>query len=69
MVERDIIEKKDLVEEVSGRASGEAAIESQLDNIKKKWAELAFEVGPYRDFKDKFMIKSVEDIMTALDDH
>ena len=68
-VERGELEKKDLVEDVSGRASGEAQIEAQLEAIKKKWSELVFEVFPYRDAKDKFIIKGIEDIMTALDDH
>jgi dynein heavy chain len=69
LVERGVLEKKDLVEDVSGRASGEAQIEAQLEAIKKKWSELVFEVFPYRDAKDKFIIKGIEDIMTALDDH
>lgn len=40
-----------------------------MDDIRTKWAELAFEVANYREQKDKFIIKSVEDIMTSLDDH
>ena len=58
-----------MVEDISGRASGEAAIEQQLEAIRKKWAELIFEVSPYRDAKDKFIIKGIEDILTNLDDH
>lgn len=57
------------MEEISGRASGEAGIELQVEEIKRKWQELNFEVKSYRDYKDKFIIGSVEDIIAALDDH
>lgn len=57
------------MEEISGRASGEAGIERQVDEIKKKWQELNFIVSSYRDYKDKFILGTVEDIIAALDDH
>lgn len=62
-------DKIEEMEEISGRASGEAGIERQVDEIKKKWQELAFIVMPYRDYKDKFILGTVEDIIAALDDH
>lgn len=57
------------MEEISGRASGEAGIEMQLDEIKKKWQELTFTVQNYRDYKDKFIIGGIDEIIAALDDH
>ena len=48
--------KKDQVDEISNRSSGEALIESQLDNIRKKWAELSFQVVTHADYDDKFKI-------------
>ena len=57
------------MDEISGRASGEAGIEMQVEEIKKKWQELAFVVNNYRDYKDKFIIGSLDDITAALDDH
>ena len=57
------------MEEISAKASGEAAIEMQLEEIKKKWLDLNFEVKSYRDYKDKFILGSVEDIVQALEDH
>lgn len=57
------------MEEISAKASGEAGIEMQLDEIKRKWQELNFEVKSYRDYKDKFILGSIEDIVAALDDH
>jgi dynein heavy chain len=69
LIQDDVLEKKDQMEEISGRASGEAGIESQVDEIKKKWSELAFTVSNYREQKDKFIIGGVDDIIAALDDH
>lgn len=57
------------MEEISGRASGEAGIEMQVEEIKKKWLELNFIVTNYRDQKDKFIIGGIDDIQAALDDH
>lgn len=62
-------EKMDLMEDISGRASGEAGIEMQVEEIRKKWLELNFIVRNYREQKDKFVLGSVEDIVAALDDH
>lgn len=31
------MDKKEAIDDLSSRASGEALIESQLDNIRKKW--------------------------------
>jgi len=40
-----------------------------LEEIRKKWLDLSFEVLPYRDYKDKFIIGSVDDIIASLEDH
>jgi dynein heavy chain len=37
LISEGVLEKKDQMEEISGRASGEAAIEMQVEEIKKKW--------------------------------
>lgn len=62
-------DSREAIEEISSRASGEKGIENQVEEIEKKWNELNFLVNPYRDYKDKFIIGSVEEIMQALDDH
>ena len=56
------MEKKEQIEEISSKASGEAQIEFSLEAICKKWEELLFIVNPYRDSKDKFILGSVEEI-------
>ena len=59
----------DEMEEISSRATGEASIVAQLEDLRKKWLELSFEVLPYRNYKDKFILGSVEDIIVSLEDH
>ena len=62
-------QRMDEMEEISSKASGEASIELQLEEIRKKWQDLKFEVHPYREYKDKYIIGSVDDIIASLDDH
>ena len=69
LMSRGVENKIDEMEEISSKASGEAGIEIQLEDIRKKWVELEFEVLPYRDYKDKYIIGSVEDIIDSLEDH
>jgi len=59
----------DEIEEISSKASGEATIELQLEEMRKKWLDLKFEVFPYREYKDKYVIGVVDDIIATLDDH
>jgi len=36
--------------------------------VKQRWAEISFTVIPYRDFKDKFLIADVDDLIMLLED-
>lgn len=54
------MDRKDAIEEISARATGERQIELQLEEIKGKWSQLNFLVMPYRESRDKFIIGSVE---------
>lgn len=40
-----------------------------MEEIKKKWQELNFIVKSYRDYKDKFILGGVDEIVASLDDH
>jgi len=44
-----LLEIREQVEEISSRAQGEAFIELQLNNIRKKWSELSFVVEKFLD--------------------
>lgn len=64
-----IMEKREGIEEISARATGESQIEGQMEEIQSKWGSLNFVVSSYRESKDKFIIGTVEEIMQTLDDH
>ena len=57
------------VEEYSAYAAGEASILKTISEIKSIWDILAFVVTPYRDTKDRYIIKDIEEAITLLEDH
>ena len=59
---------KDEIEEISGQAQGEKQIEDTMNDIKEKWENLEFVVTPYRDSKERFIVKEVEEVITILED-
>ena len=69
LIGQNILNKRDIIEEISVNASGQSLINFQLENVIKKWAELSFIVIPFNDSKDKFKITGIDEIITALDDH
>ena len=56
------------LEEISGAASKEHAIEKSLSKMKKEWANVQFEFVPYRD-SDIKILAAIDDIQVLLDDH
>ena len=66
LVQLGIEDKKELIDEISVRASGEALIENQIANINKKWSELNFN---FEDDGDFFQIVKCDDILSNIDDH
>eukprot|EP00960_Hanusia_phi_P047196 758288-Hanusia_phi.AAC.1 len=56
LIQWNVFMIKDTVEEVSGVASGEMALELQLQKIETAWSELKFQVKGYRDTKDVFVL-------------
>jgi dynein heavy chain len=56
------------IDDISGAAQGEETIEKTLEGVKERWAENAFVVIPYREFKDKFLISEVDDLIILLED-
>lgn len=51
------------IDDISGAACGELQIETSLEEVKKRWDELEFVVIPYRDYKDKFLISGVDELI------
>jgi dynein heavy chain len=68
LLDIDAAKYSDEIDDISGAAQGELQIETQLGEVKERWDELEFVVIPYRDFKDKFLISGVDDLIMQLED-
>ncbi|GBG24991.1 Dynein heavy chain 6, axonemal [Hondaea fermentalgiana] len=69
LTDYDIFGKSAFVSEISGIASGEAALEASLAKIKQAWDDSRFELLPYRDAKSVYILGGLEEIFTLLEDH
>jgi dynein heavy chain len=69
LIQWDVFRLKELVEEVSGVASGEYALELQLEKIEKAWKNFNFVLNPYRESKDVFILGGLEEVMMQLEDN
>lgn len=54
--------------EVSAQASSEAALEALLKKVEESWKALEFIVISHRDSKDVFILGTLEEIQTVLDE-
>ena len=69
MLEHGIDAHVERVEEISAYAAGELSILNTIKEIEKAWSSMAFVVAPYRDTKDRYIIKDIEEAITLLEDH
>jgi dynein heavy chain len=65
----NIFHYKDLVSEISGIASGEYALEQQLEKIKAAWKDLLMPTMNHRNQRNLWILADVTDIITLLEDH
>ncbi|XP_036080207.1 dynein heavy chain 6, axonemal isoform X2 [Rousettus aegyptiacus] len=56
------------IQDISGQASGEAALETILKKVEDSWKTTEFVVLPHRDTKDVFILGGTDDIQVLLDD-
>jgi len=56
------------IDDISGAACGEEQIEKTLAGVIERWNENTFVVMPYRDFKDKFLISEIDELIMKLED-
>uniref|UniRef100_A0A286XH43 Dynein axonemal heavy chain 6 n=1 Tax=Cavia porcellus TaxID=10141 RepID=A0A286XH43_CAVPO len=56
------------IQDISGQASGEAALEIILKKVEDSWKTTEFVVLPLRDSKDIFILGGTDDIQVQLDD-
>lgn len=68
LMEMRIFDFKEEINSVSGQAGSEAALEEMLARIVKVWSEAEFVIAPYREYKDVFILGTVEEIQTILED-
>ncbi|XP_064233934.1 dynein axonemal heavy chain 6 isoform X11 [Aotus nancymaae] len=56
------------IRDISGQASGEAALEAILKKVEDSWKTTEFVILPHRDAKDVFILGGTDDIQVLLDD-
>ncbi|GFR44385.1 hypothetical protein Agub_g5605 [Astrephomene gubernaculifera] len=59
---------KDAISTISTEATQEMALEELLAKVSNKWVDLEFNVIPYKESKDVFILGGIEDIQIALED-
>jgi dynein heavy chain, axonemal len=69
LIKAGIMSHKDAVQETSASASGEAQLEDSLEKIRKGWEKQVFTVLTHRDQHGLFILGSLEDIFTLLEDN
>uniref|UniRef100_K3WBQ7 AAA+ ATPase domain-containing protein n=1 Tax=Globisporangium ultimum (strain ATCC 200006 / CBS 805.95 / DAOM BR144) TaxID=431595 RepID=K3WBQ7_GLOUD len=69
LIAYDVLDMKEFIGEVSSTASGEAQIEASLLKIKHGWDQMQFTCISHREQKDVFILGSLEDILTLLEDN
>ncbi|KAJ3027001.1 UNVERIFIED_CONTAM: Dynein heavy chain 6, axonemal, partial [Siphonaria sp. JEL0065] len=68
LIELRVFDFKEEISNISSQAGSEAALEEMLAKVVKNWNEAEFIVINYRDSKDVFILGTVEDIQTLLED-
>ena len=59
----EIFNKKDILMEISQKATGQQLIENQIANIHKKWDELNFNIITIDNNQNKLKISGIDDII------
>lgn len=57
------------VNEISNAATMELSIELGLKNIKDFWADMNLSMDPYKDLRNIYRLKTVDDIFQALEEN
>lgn len=68
LIGTEILRWSDCLAAISVEASQEAALEQSLLKIIQKWSETEFTLSNYKETKDMYILASIEDITTLLED-
>eukprot|EP01062_Namystynia_karyoxenos_P000025 TRINITY_DN10007_c0_g3_i1.p1 TRINITY_DN10007_c0_g3~~TRINITY_DN10007_c0_g3_i1.p1 ORF type:complete len:4448 (+),score=1759.39 TRINITY_DN10007_c0_g3_i1:82-13425(+) len=63
-----VTDLKEEIQAVSTAASQEAALEKQLMKVIQTWAGVEFALSSYKDYKDCWVLASVDDVLVMLED-
>ncbi|RLN73947.1 hypothetical protein BBJ28_00018063, partial [Nothophytophthora sp. Chile5] len=68
LIERDVMKHGETVSAIAVAAQQEAVLEEMLKKVTDAWASTEFEVKPYKESKDVFVLGTVEEVTAKLDD-
>lgn len=69
LLKANIMNHKDAIQEISGSATGEHQLEEMLAKIRLGWEKMKFIILNHRDQHGLFILGSLEDIFTLLEDN
>ncbi|OAF67572.1 hypothetical protein A3Q56_04705 [Intoshia linei] len=67
LIDIDAFDLSESINEISGQASSEASLEMLLKKVKNSWKTCEFNVLPFRDTKDVYILGGVDDIQMILE--
>eukprot|EP01064_Diplonema_japonicum_P033482 TRINITY_DN6608_c3_g1_i1.p1 TRINITY_DN6608_c3_g1~~TRINITY_DN6608_c3_g1_i1.p1 ORF type:complete len:4220 (+),score=898.37 TRINITY_DN6608_c3_g1_i1:135-12794(+) len=68
LMDLKVMDLKDEIQAISNQATQEQQLDEMLGTVQKRWQGVEFIVNPYKEQKDTYVLGSVEDIMTHLED-
>eukprot|EP00767_Chilomastix_cuspidata_P003405 gnl/Chilomastix_cuspidata/3528.p1 GENE.gnl/Chilomastix_cuspidata/3528~~gnl/Chilomastix_cuspidata/3528.p1 ORF type:complete len:4397 (+),score=382.77 gnl/Chilomastix_cuspidata/3528:1904-13192(+) len=68
LIEHGALSHREAINSISVSSSGEASLRSMLDKIIQQWKVTSFEVLPHGSSRNLFILGSVEDVTTQLED-
>lgn len=68
LIEKNVMKHCDVISAIATSAQQEAVLEEMLKKVTDAWATTEFEVKPYKESKDVFVLGSVEEVTVKLDD-
>eukprot|EP01135_Chromosphaera_perkinsii_P012097 Nk52_evm35s2579 gene=Nk52_evmTU35s2579 len=68
LLDLNIFSKREEIEEISVQATNEATLEEMLKKVENNWRELDYQLLPYKDTKDMFILGGIDEIMEKLED-
>ena len=68
LLDYQVMDMKDRIVAISTEATQEAALEGMLKKVADKWSVIEFTVLPFKESKDVFILGSVEEVVSVLEE-